>query len=125
MSQIDVNPPFVEMKGTPKSGSNIHFELTHATGQTGNLFLVGWSGSGTQGFYVGGKQIHLTFDGFTVLGLALLPFFSNAVDGQGTSFTAQFPWPSMPSGLPFWVCGVTLDNQGVVSVNEPFKFLSQ
>jgi len=125
MSQIDVNAPFVEMKGTPKSGNSIYFELSAATGQTGNLFVVGWSGSGTQGFYVGAKKVHLTFDGFTVLGLALLPFFSNTVDGNGTSFTAQFPWPAMPSGLPFWVCGVTLDSKGVVSVNEPFKFLSQ
>jgi len=125
MSQIDVHAPFVEMKGTPKSGDNIHFELSGATGQRGNLFVVGWSGSGTKGFLVGGKRIHLTLDGLTVLGLALLPFFSNNVDGGGTSITAAFPWPPLPSGLPFWVCGVTLDSMGVVSVNEPFKFISR
>jgi len=125
MTQIDVHPPFVIMKGALKPGTSIQFELSGAVNETGNVFVVGWSGSGTQGFNVGGKTIHLTFDNFTVLGLALFPFFSNTVDGNGTSFTALFPWPAVPKGIPFWTCGVTLDSNGVVSVNEPVKYVSE
>jgi len=125
MSQIDVHAPFVIMQGALKPGTNIWFELSSATNQTGNLFVVGWSGSGTRGFPAGGKIVPLTFDNFTVLGLALLPFFSNTVDGNGTSFTARFSWPAVPKGIPFWTCGVTLNAQGVVSVNEPVKYVTQ
>jgi len=125
MSQIDVHAPFVIMKGALKPGTSIQFELSGAVNQTGNVFVVGWSGSGTQGFPVGGKIVPLTFDNFTLLGLALFPFFSNTVDGNGTSFTALFPWPAVPNGIPFWTCGVTLDSQGVVSVNEPVKYVTQ
>jgi len=125
ISQIDVKPPFMVLNGALKSGTSIRFQLTGATGEAGNLFVVGWSGSGVSGFNVCGKTIHLTFDTFTVLGLALLPYFSGTVDSFGTAITPPFPWPAVPSGIPFWVCAVTLDKRCVVSVNEPIRYVTQ
>ena len=125
VSQIDVTMPFMVMKGQLKGGTPIQFELTRADNQSGNMFAVGWSGSGTHGFNVGGKLIPLTFDNFTIVGLQLLPFFSMVIDTSGSATTSPFMWPALPAGIPFWVCGVTLDQTGVVSVNEPIKYVTQ
>ena len=125
MSQIDVTMPFMVLKGSLTPNTNIQFELTRADNQSGNIFVVGWSGSGTAGFPVGSATIPLTFDSFTVAGLSLLPFFSMVVDTSGSATTVPFTWPNVPGGIPFWVCGVTLDTQGVVSVNEPIKYVTR
>jgi len=125
MSQIDVTMPFMELKGSLTANTNIQFELTRADNQSGNLFVVGWSGSGTAGFPVGSKTIPLTWDDFTILGLQLVPFFSMVIDASGTATTPPFTWPNVPSGYSFWVCGVTLGTQGIVSVNEPIKYVTK
>jgi len=125
MSQIDVTMPFMVLNGSLTPNTNIQFMLTRADNQSGNLFVVGWSGSGTAGFQVGSATIPLTFDNFTLAGLALIPFFSMVIDASGSATTVPFTWPNVPSGIPFWVCGVTLDSKGVVSVNEPIKYVSQ
>ena len=125
MSQIDVTMPFMVLKGALKANTHIQFELTRADNQAGNVFVVGWSGSGTAGFQVGKVTIPLTFDNFTVLGLQLLPFMSMIVDASGSATTPLFTWPAIPPGIPFWVCGVTMDSSGVVSVNEPIRYESQ
>ena len=91
----------------------------------GNTLLIGLSGSGTSGFPVGGKVIPLTFDNFTLFGLAFIKSFSATVDNQGQATTPPFRWPAIPAGLPLYYCGVTLDNTGIVSITEPFKFLSR
>ncbi len=103
----------------------IQFELTMATGQANNMFVVGWSASGTQGFKVGSKTVPLTFDAVTVLGLNLLPYFAMVIDTNGNATTPQFKWPPLPPAIPFWVCGVTLGGGGVVSVTEPIKYVTQ
>ncbi|MBN2492452.1 MAG: glutaminyl-peptide cyclotransferase [Planctomycetes bacterium] len=125
MSQIDVNPPFVVMKGALTPRSLIQFELSGAMNEAGNIFVVGWSGSGTSGFKVGTAMIPLTLDDFTILGLRLAPYFSMVVDTSGTATTTLFPWPAVPAGIPFWTCGVTLGPSGVVSVNEPVKYVTR
>jgi hypothetical protein len=125
ISQIDVTPPFLIMQGSLTPNTKVRFQMTRADGQSGNLFVVGWSGSGTMGFPVGSATIPLTFDNFTVTGLILLPFFSQVIDNSGSATTTGFAWPALPKGIPFWVCGVTLDQKGVVSVTEPFKYVSQ
>lgn len=125
ISQIDVTPPFMILKSPLKAGNRIQFELTDATGQTGNLFIVGWSGSGTRGFKVGGKTIPLTYDNFTTAGLALVQWFQAVIDTSETATTPLFNWPAIPAGIPFWVAGVTLSPTGLVSVTEPQKHVSQ
>jgi len=125
INQIDVNPPFVVLKGALQANTPIQFELTGATNEVGNVFVVGWSGTGATGFKVGSKIVPLTFDAFTVLGLQLLPYFSTVVGPGGSATTPQFQWPPVPSGLPFWTCGVTLDSGGLVSINGPVKYVTQ
>jgi hypothetical protein len=115
----------VVLKGALQANTPIQFELTDAPNQAGNVFVVGWSGTGTTGFKVGSKVVPLTFDAFTALGLQLLPYFSMVVDTSGTATTPQFVWPPVPGGLSFWTCGVTVDTSGLVSVNEPVKYVTQ
>jgi glutamine cyclotransferase len=126
VSQIDVTPPFLVMKGSLQGNTSIQFELTDAVNETGNLLVVGWSGSGTfPPIQIPGGPIPLAFDNFTVLGLQLLPFFSSTIDASGNALTPFFTWPTLPSGIPFWICGVTLGAQGVVSVTEAQKYVTQ
>jgi glutamine cyclotransferase len=125
ISQIDVTMPFMTMIGSLTPKTNIQFALTRADNQANNVFVVGWSGSGTMGFKVGPTTVPLTFDAFTVLGLQLFTYFSMVIDTSGAATTPNFPWPAVPPGIPFWVCGVTLDSSGIVSVCEPIKYISQ
>lgn len=125
MSQIDVTAPFLELLGQLSPNTTIQFQMTAASGQAGNVMVVGWSVSGTTGFTLGNATIPLTFDGATQLGLALINSFSATIDASGQATTPVFNWPALPAGIPFWVCAVTFDNQGVVSVTEPFKYLTQ
>jgi hypothetical protein len=125
VSQVDVTPPFMVLKGALKGGTPIQFEISDAINQSGNMFIVGWSGSGTRGFPVGGKTVPLTFDNFTLAGLALVPWFQMVIDTSGIATTPQFKWPAVPPGIPFWVAGVTLGPSGLVSVTEPQKHVTQ
>lgn len=123
--QVDVTPPFLNLVGALSPGQMIQFRMTQATGRGERFFVVAWSGSGTNGFQVGNVTIPLTFDTFTNAGLALIPFFSAPLDAGGNGTTPAFRWPAVPVGVPFHVCGVTLDNQGVARVTEPFKYVAR
>ncbi|MBN2490838.1 MAG: hypothetical protein JXQ29_08320 [Planctomycetes bacterium] len=126
VSQIDVTPPFMVLKGVLQGGTPIQFELTDTTNEVGNLFLVGWSSSGTwPPIMISGKPVPLALDSVTLLGLQLLPFFSMVIDTSNTATTPQFLWPKLPPAIPFWVCGVTLNSSGLVSVTEAQKYVTQ
>lgn len=122
VSQIDVTPPFVKISGPLRGGNRIQFTATMAN--PNELFLVAWSGSGTNGIPVGGTTVPLTFDDFTILGLQLVTQFQAVTDATGTATTPGFMWPNLPKGIPFWFCGITLDANGITAVSEPFKYLT-
>ena len=126
VSQLDYTEPYLQLVGMLKSGVKLNFNLWDYKGrENGNLFVVGWSGSGTQGFRVGGRTVPLTYDSFTVLGLQLLPVFSGVINNRYYGSTPKFTWPAVPKGIPFWICCVTMNTTGIVSVTEPVKYLSE
>jgi glutamine cyclotransferase len=125
ISQIDVDPPYLNLLGTPTPGSPIQFRLTDAQATTGQLAVVALSATGTAGFNVGGTVVPVTFDGVTVLGLSLLPFFSATVDAFGVATTIPFTLPLIPTGISFWAAGVTLNGGNLTSVSDPIRFVTQ
>jgi len=120
--QIDVDPPYLNLQGTPNPGSPINFQLTDAQAATGQLAVVALSATGTAGFPVAGYVIPITFDAVTILGLSLLPFFSATVDAMGVATTPPFTLPLIPTGITFWAAGVTLNGGQITSVSDPIRF---
>jgi glutamine cyclotransferase len=123
--QIDVDPPYLNLQGTPTPGMPIQFQLTDAQATIGQLAVVALSATGTAGFNVGGTVVPLTFDGVTVLSLSLLPFFSATVDGSGVATTIPFTIPLIPTGITFWAAAVTLNGGNLTSVTDPIRFTTQ
>jgi hypothetical protein len=99
--------------------------VTDAQAAIGQLAVVALSATGTAGFNVAGTVVPLTFDGVTVLGLTLLPFFSATVDGAGVATTIPFTLPLIPTGITFWAAAVTLSGGIPTSVTNPIRFVTQ
>jgi hypothetical protein len=123
--QIDLDPPYLNLQGTPNPGSPIQFQLTDAQAAAGQLAVVALSATGTAGFNVGGFVVPLTFDGVTLLSLSLLPFFSATVDASGVATTIPFTIPLIPTGITFWAAAVTLNGGNITSVTDPIRFTTQ
>jgi hypothetical protein len=102
------------------------FTLFHANaGQIGNLAVVLFSCSGTDGFPLpNGATLHLDWDACTRVGLQLVPLLSATVDAEGNGNTPSFVFPDVVPGIKLYCAALTFDpaTHAIVSVTLPVWF---
>jgi Tol biopolymer transport system component len=137
---------WVHLNGIPSTSSSVNFAIE--AGEAHDLAIVLLSASGTSGFRIENgvrglppyasrndfaktfltleRWIPLSFDGTTLAGLQVLPFFTARVDSGGRATTSTFRFPSVPSGTTFYASAITVDVLGAIeSVTTPIRIVAQ
>ncbi|MEQ8764227.1 MAG: hypothetical protein RL885_09890 [Planctomycetota bacterium] len=117
----------LELDGTPAAGNPVHFEVSGATGEAGNLALVLLSCTGIDAFALpnGGETLYLTPDSCTSLALSAGFLFQGVVDAGGLANTPTVAFPSITPGLTIHAAAITINAPDFESLTSPITFQSQ